>query len=84
MERDSGVVCGAWCLPSDRIRRGGPLVVSFLFKPESMCSRNTVSERWSSDCGMVQKREDVPQVDDEGKVVVVGGTRKRFRVERES
>jgi hypothetical protein len=27
----------AWYLPSDRIRRGGPLVVSFLFKPDSIC-----------------------------------------------
>lgn len=39
MERELGVVCGAWGLPSDRIRRGGPFVVSFLFKPESICSR---------------------------------------------
>lgn len=33
------MVYGAWCLPSDRIRRGGPFVVSFLFKPESICSQ---------------------------------------------
>lgn len=47
VKRESGVslsrtgraVHSAWCLPSDRIRRGGPLVVSFLFKPESICSR---------------------------------------------
>jgi hypothetical protein len=33
---------------------------------------------------MVQERRGVPRVEEDGKVVVMGGTRKRFRVEHES
>lgn len=77
--------CGVrhgWCLPSDRIRRGGPLVVSFLFNPESICSRTPYLHDGQATVVWCRREEVRRAVRRRGRVVVMGGTRKRFRVER--
>lgn len=78
-----GMVLGTWCLPSDRIRRGGPLVVSFLFKPESICSR-TPSLNDAQATVVWCRREEVLEVDDQEKWWLWAGQGSDSRVECES